>query len=328
MPGPYGYLLQMFRPGARFRDANGAPSTMRIADGGTLVLDLAMTGSGAAGGQAPASIPDLLPGSYRIELAVADLGRPGATAAHPPERREIAAARLLVRSQPVLTWHPARLPAPPAHADPATGDNGPVWRDLGLFGSAAMPATLIAHRSALRRGDDTGPPWSAGSGTPPGGGYPVFVGLGAGRNVICFVADFWALPPDPADGARTGRAGSGPTRRGRMAGGDRMHLGQTLGERALASPSGEFRLVYQHDGDLVLNDNLGRSIWAAGAGGSLPGRCALHQDGNLVITGRSGEPVWSTGTTEAPVRWLVLRDTGVAVLEDARGRTIWSTATA
>ncbi|TDQ53087.1 outer membrane protein assembly factor BamB family protein [Actinorugispora endophytica] len=110
--------------------------------------------------------------------------------------------------------------------------------------------------------------------------------------------------------------------------GDTMLPGQVLGPRSLSSASGEYHLVYQYDGNLVLYQGpRGNAMWASDTQGASIGALALHEDGELVLHDAGGAPVWRSGTSGSPGARLVVRDDGDLVLLDEAGERLWHTDT-
>ena len=95
----------------------------------------------------------------------------------------------------------------------------------------------------------------------------------------------------------------------------------------LHSPSGQFQLVFQTDGNLVLYDGQ-TAIWATGTSGQTVSQAAMQADGNLVLLGPGGTAVWEARTGGHPGARLVLQDDGNAVVYAIDGRPLWSTGTA
>ena len=52
---------------------------------------------------------------------------------------------------------------------------------------------------------------------------------------------------------------------------------------SVLSQNGQYRLVYQTDGNLVLYDAARTPLWSTGTAGTSPGRVVMQNDGNLVI---------------------------------------------
>jgi outer membrane protein assembly factor BamB len=106
--------------------------------------------------------------------------------------------------------------------------------------------------------------------------------------------------------------------------GHEMRLGQTLKRQSLTSPSGEFTLVHQDDGNLVLyRDADGRALWTSGTGGSGTAGCVLGPDGELTVYAKNGQPVWSSGTSGHSGSRLLVHDDGRVVLRTDDGTDVW-----
>lgn len=99
-----------------------------------------------------------------------------------------------------------------------------------------------------------------------------------------------------------------------------------LAGQALVSPNSRYRLAYQPDGNLVLYDDVGRTVLFATGTGGLAGRTLLQGDGNLVVYNSQGLPLWATGTAGHANALLVLLNDGNLVLYRSDGRPIWSLA--
>jgi hypothetical protein len=98
-----------------------------------------------------------------------------------------------------------------------------------------------------------------------------------------------------------------------------------LPDESLASLNGQYKLIYQTDGNLVLyrtSDNY--PLWSSGTAGRPAGRCAMQADGNLVIYTPDNVPIWNTGTWEAKYNGshLELSDSG-DLLVLSPGYKVW-----
>lgn len=90
---------------------------------------------------------------------------------------------------------------------------------------------------------------------------------------------------------------------------------------SMTSPNGQYQLVMQTDGNLVLYRTGGSAIWATSTNGS--GRWASMQaDGNLVVYVGS-TAIWSSNTAGWSGANLVVQDDGNLVIYSG-GRAIWS----
>lgn len=112
----------------------------------------------------------------------------------------------------------------------------------------------------------------------------------------------------------------------------------------MSCPSGEFSVVHQHDGNVVLYRNADRfAVWATGTNFQRPltnpeivptdaldrvygrpGRLVLQEDGNLVVYSSADQPLWSSHTMGRPIGALLIDDRGRLVLESAHRTFPWS----
>lgn len=97
-----------------------------------------------------------------------------------------------------------------------------------------------------------------------------------------------------------------------------------LAGQALTSANGRYRLVYQTDGNLVLYDDVDRTIpWASGTGGTSAGQAIMQTDGNFVIYDAQVAGVWATGTAGNANARLALQNDGNLVVYSASGQPLW-----
>ncbi len=95
-------------------------------------------------------------------------------------------------------------------------------------------------------------------------------------------------------------------------------LGALFPGGRLQSPDGQFRLIYQDDGNLVLYDQRSGAVtWASNTDGTTAGRAALQRDGRFVVYDAEGTPRWTSGSRAGSGAVLVLQDDGNVVV---RGR--------
>jgi lysophospholipase L1-like esterase len=99
------------------------------------------------------------------------------------------------------------------------------------------------------------------------------------------------------------------------------------GDQFLRSGDGRYRLVMQHDGNLVLYGPSTRALWASNTVGSNADHLRMQGDGNLVIYGPGDRPVWSSNTAGHPNSFLTVQNDGNVVIY-SNGQAIWSTGTA
>ncbi|KUM03619.1 hypothetical protein KIF53_21785 [Chromobacterium subtsugae] len=102
---------------------------------------------------------------------------------------------------------------------------------------------------------------------------------------------------------------------------DRLHPGQSLQPgQYIDSANGQYRFIYQQDGNLVLYRGS-HPLWAAASNGPT-GHCIMQEDGNLVIY-VNNTPIWASGTNGHPMGTLVMQNDGNAVIYGA----VWASNT-
>lgn len=95
---------------------------------------------------------------------------------------------------------------------------------------------------------------------------------------------------------------------------------------SIISDNGQFKLIMQKDGNLVLYKN-DSSLWSSGTGDLDVEFCIMQSDGNLVLyLEGSGKPVWASGTQGNPGSFLVVQDDGNLVIYKPNC-PIWVTST-
>ena len=94
----------------------------------------------------------------------------------------------------------------------------------------------------------------------------------------------------------------------------------------LGSSGGDYYLLYQTDGNLVLYDGNWAPMWASNTSGD-PGIAVMQGDGNFVLYDARGVPVWASGTDGHPDSLLAVQDDGNVVIYAPDGRAIWATQT-
>ena len=109
---------------------------------------------------------------------------------------------------------------------------------------------------------------------------------------------------------------------------DRLDPGQGLQVNdSLASPNGQFSVVLQPDGNLVLNDQDGQPVWASGTDGRDVATATMQEDGNFVLYSDANEPVWASDTSGNNGASVVLQDDRNLVIYSAEGAALWATDT-
>ncbi|HSZ38527.1 MAG TPA: carbohydrate-binding protein [Trebonia sp.] len=97
--------------------------------------------------------------------------------------------------------------------------------------------------------------------------------------------------------------------------------------QSLASCNGEYTLIMQGDGNLVLYQGS-TALWASGTVGSGADEAIMQGDGNLVVYTGSGTPVWASDTAGDSGAYLDVQNDGNVVIYGASGSALWSTGTA
>ena len=92
----------------------------------------------------------------------------------------------------------------------------------------------------------------------------------------------------------------------------------------LTSADGNYQLMLQDDGDLVLNRiNKPHSlIWSAGIKGKHPLKAVMQDDGSFVVYDKEGKELWNSGSTGNPGAVLGFAEDGRLTLS-ANGKTVW-----
>lgn len=123
-----------------------------------------------------------------------------------------------------------------------------------------------------------------------------------------------------------------------------LRPGETLARRAVSCPTGEYSVVHQHDGNVVVYRNADRfAVWSTGTrfhnGVTNPddlatddfdrafgraGRLTLQDDGDLVVCSPASERLWSSGTAGEEIAALMIHDWGKLVLKNAQGHVLWA----
>jgi hypothetical protein len=95
--------------------------------------------------------------------------------------------------------------------------------------------------------------------------------------------------------------------------------------QGITSPSGQYLLTLQTDGDFVLYGPAQNRLWSGNTGGQNSVQAVMQADGNLVVYGPNG-PLWSSGTAGWYGATLLLQDDGTLsiVLGDQTITTLYS----
>jgi hypothetical protein len=90
-----------------------------------------------------------------------------------------------------------------------------------------------------------------------------------------------------------------------------IDTGQALApDQSVSSPDGQYRLVYQRDGDLVLYGPDRARVWSIETAGETAGRAIMEADGGFVVYDADDSEVWTAGTDGHPGAYLVVENDG------------------
>jgi hypothetical protein len=95
------------------------------------------------------------------------------------------------------------------------------------------------------------------------------------------------------------------------------------GDDYVESENGQFRLVMQLDGNLVLLNSSSQPIWDTGTNTNDPGWAVMQADGNFVVYNGSNTPIWATGTAGNSGAYLAVLDNGTIMLFNSAGHPLW-----
>ncbi len=107
-------------------------------------------------------------------------------------------------------------------------------------------------------------------------------------------------------------------------GSDRLNAGEALlpGQNIT---SGNYSLILQRDGNLVLYKGGKEALWDSATPGSGAARVVMQRDGNLVIYNGSGGVLWASNTPNKPESYLRVQSDGNLVMYDGAGQPYWAT---
>jgi len=117
--------------------------------------------------------------------------------------------------------------------------------------------------------------------------------------------------------------------------GDTLNIDQELiFDQELVANSGNCRVVFQGDGNLVLYRLVGpddggnwQPIWDTKTYGKHAKRCVMQGDGNLVIYDGNDEPKWASNTFNSAASFAVIQDDENFVLYRPDGSPVWASNT-
>jgi surface antigen len=161
------------------------------------------------------------------------------------------------------------------------------------FGAAAQ------IRSAGDYAGDPGPQSPDESSVPPADGSPSAATLAWDEQ---FGGGGGSVPPASA------MLGAGES----LGSGDDRH-----------SPNGEYRLLMQADGNLVLYFRT-RDVWSTHTNGHSGARASMQSDGNLVVYAADGAALWNSGSAGHAGARLDVQDDANVVIYAQDGSATWS----
>jgi hypothetical protein len=320
--------------------------TVRIAAGADLLLPTGRLVAGEPGARNDAFVQRVPPGTYPVELIMADY--------HGPENPddllpEVAAARLRVRDEPVASWRMALLAA---QDDTELEDDEffgyPVDGGRGSFGSPELYEATNDDLTPwdvfwpeIDQVDDVGVYVDEETGANlvtflSGGGdghYVTWIGYTAAGEVACFVTDFGTLTghTDEDECEYCGSSPRGSSPRGpKLAAPAPGPEAPASGRDAPARPDAAARPLsgpasYAAGSLMLVGQTLRRQSLT-----SPSGSCTLvyQDDGNLVLYRYDRDrAVWATSTHGTSVGELALQADGNLVLYDRDGHAVWATGT-
>jgi hypothetical protein len=110
--------------------------------------------------------------------------------------------------------------------------------------------------------------------------------------------------------------------------------GQLTVNQTIVSNNGEYTLVMQTDGNLVLYSGWPSTpspVWASNTEWLQPGlrptHAVMQNDGNFVLYNASGVPAFATATDNHPGSYIVLQDDRNLVVYDPNAMPLWATGT-
>jgi hypothetical protein len=109
--------------------------------------------------------------------------------------------------------------------------------------------------------------------------------------------------------------------------GEILGAGATLSAgQSIVSPSGEYELLMQSDGNLVEYVTGGRSIWSSQTSGQPGAHAIMQSNGDLVVVDAAGQSVWSSNShTSGCASELAMQDDGNLVIYGPDDSAIWDT---
>ena len=94
----------------------------------------------------------------------------------------------------------------------------------------------------------------------------------------------------------------------------------------LRSANGNYKLIYQGDGNLCLYNKANAPIWATMTNGKPSTQFELRADGNLVIF-NDRTPIWAANCADKGGSYVVLQDDGNLCVYTQDNKPIWASMT-
>ncbi|TQV88742.1 hypothetical protein [Aliikangiella coralliicola] len=110
--------------------------------------------------------------------------------------------------------------------------------------------------------------------------------------------------------------------------GDTLSSGQWLRvNQKLDSNNGDFKLIMQGDGNLVLYRNSdNKALWSSRTHGNPGAEAIMQGDGNFVVY-RNGNPLWSSQTDGNPGSRVIMQTDGNLVVYNPSNQPLWASDT-
>lgn len=93
------------------------------------------------------------------------------------------------------------------------------------------------------------------------------------------------------------------------------------------SSGGDYYLVMQTDGNLVLYNDAGKALWDSKTQGNSGAYATLQTDGNFVVYSSAKKPLWASNTPGNAGDSLVVQADGNTVIYSKAGKALWNSET-
>ncbi len=106
----------------------------------------------------------------------------------------------------------------------------------------------------------------------------------------------------------------------RMGQGSILEMGESL-----SSPNGLYKLIMQHDGNLVLYNQNMNALWSTSTHGNPGSHLVFQYDGNVVLYNKnSSQALWSTQSASSGAAFFQVQDDANVVLYDQFNMPLWT----